>query len=197
MLRAILVSAVTLAGVIVGTGTASADDGAIFNYDVTKGTSTIKKLNASLPLGPGKLSANIDATGVFTATMALPPVRGHFTIFGIFPTSATVSFQQAGPIPGKITDGAIEAHAKVNIQLSNVDAIGFIPLLVGNNCKTSVPATIDLVSAPDFNALVGGDLLATFTIPNFSNCNLATPILNGLIPGPDNKITLTLKFIFE
>lgn len=194
MLRTMIVSAVTLASVVAGVGTAAADP--VFNYDITKGTSTIKKLNASINLGPGKLAADLDgATGNFNATMTLPPARGNFMILGIFPTSATVSFQQVGPIPGTIDNGAVTAHANVNIQLSDVNAIGFIPLLVGNNCKTKTPAVIDLASAPDFNPLDGGDLLATFTIPEFANCNLATPILNGLIPGPDNKITLTLKFV--
>jgi hypothetical protein len=196
MLRSMIVGTVALVGIVVGANAAVAEP--VFNYDVTKGTSTIKKLNATLPLGPGKLSVDLDgASGSFTSTIQLPPAQGNFAIFGIFPTSATVSLQQVGLVTGTLVDGVVTAHANINIQLSNVTAIGFIPLLVGDNCKTKTPASIDLHSAPDFNPLDGGDLLATYTIPEFANCNLATGILNGLIPGPDNQITLTLKFIFE
>lgn len=196
MLRTMIVGAVALVGTLVATNTASAEP--IFNYDVPSGTSMIKKLNTTLPLGPGKLSVDLDgASGNFTSTIQLPPAAGNFKIFGIFPTTATVSLQQVGLVTGTLIDGVVDAHANINIQLSDVKAIGFIPLLVGDNCKTKVPASINLHSAPDFNPLEGGDLLATYTIPEFANCNLATGILNGLIPGPDNQLKLTLKFIIE
>jgi hypothetical protein len=80
----------------------------------------------------------------------------------------------------------------VNIRLSDVKTLG-IPLFVGNKCRTATPAVIDLHSAPEFNPLEGGDLIApNYTIPQFKDCNLATGILNGLIPGPDNTLSLTL-----
>jgi hypothetical protein len=195
MLRPVIVGAVALVGVVLGASTAVAEP--VFNYDVTQGTSVIKKLNSSVPLGPGKLAVDLDgATGNFTSTIDLPPAAGNFKIFGIFPTTATVTLEQVGAVTGTLVDGVVAAHANINIHLSDVKAIGFIPLLVGDNCKSATPASIDLHSAPDFNPLDGGDLLATYTIPNFANCGLTTFLLNGLIPGPDNTITLTLKINF-
>jgi hypothetical protein len=192
MLRPVIVGAVALAGVLLGATTAVAEP--VFTYDVTKGTSTIKKLNASLPLGPGKLVVDLDgATGNFKSTITLPPSQGNFKIFGIFPTTATVSMTEVAETIGTLTDGVVDADAKINIQLSDVKAIGFIPLLVGDKCKSKTPAAIHLHSAPDFNPLEGGDLLATYTIPEFANCGLSTGILNGLIPGPDNALSLTLQ----
>lgn len=191
MLRPVIVGAIALAGVLIGATTAVAEP--VFNYDVTTGTSTIKKLNATLPLGPGKLVVDLDgASGNFKSTMTLPPSQGNFKIFGIFPTTATVSIAEVTDTVGTLIDGVVDAEAKVNIQLSDVKAIGFIPLLVGDKCKSKTPATIHLHSAPDFNPIEGGNLVATYTIPEFANCNLSTGILNGLIPGPDNTLTLTL-----
>ena len=46
--------------------------------------------------------------------------------------------------------------------------------------------------APAFNILKGGNLKGTYTIPQFGNCGLATPLINLTIPGPGNTITLTL-----
>ncbi len=191
MLRPVVVAAVALTGVLLGATTAVAEP--VFTYDVTKGSSTINKLNASLALGPGKLVADLDgATGNFTSKITLPPAQGSFKIFGIFPTTATVTMTEATDTVGTLIDGVVDANAKINIKLSDVKAIGFIPLLVGDKCQTKTPAQIHLHSAPDFNPLEGGDLLATYTIPEFANCNLATGILNGLIPGPDNKLSLTI-----
>jgi hypothetical protein len=191
MLRPAIVGAIALAGVLLGATTAVAEP--IFNYDVTKGTSTIKKLNATLPLGPGKLVVDLDgATGNFKSTITLPPAQGSFKILGIFPTTATVTLEQVGDVTGTLIDGVAAAHANINIKLSDVKAVGFLPIIVGDKCRTKTPASIDLHSAPDFNPLEGGDLLATYTIPEFANCSISTGLLNGLIPGPDNGLTLTL-----
>nr|WP_042185272.1 hypothetical protein [Kibdelosporangium sp. MJ126-NF4]CEL16662.1 hypothetical protein [Kibdelosporangium sp. MJ126-NF4]CTQ88986.1 hypothetical protein [Kibdelosporangium sp. MJ126-NF4] len=192
MLRPVIIGAIaTLTAALLGAGTAAADP--IFTYDITKGTSTIKKLNSSLALGPGSLITDLEgATGRFNATMSLPPAHGEFKVIGLLPTTATVSFEQSGPIPGTITDGVVAAHSDVIIRLSDVK-VGGLPAFVGENCRTKTPASIDLDSAPEFNPLEGGDLVAKpYTIPEFTDCGLSTLMLNGLIPGPDNTLQLTL-----
>ncbi|ALG11077.1 hypothetical protein [Kibdelosporangium phytohabitans] len=191
MLRPVLIGAIALTATLLGAGTAAADP--VFTYDITKGSSTIKKLNSSLPLGPGGLVVDLEgATGNFTADMTLPPAKGEFKILGVFPTTATVTFQQVGKVTGTLVDGVVKAHTNVTIRLSDVKAVG-LPMFVGDNCHTSKPATIDLDSAPEFNPLEGGDLIAKpYTIPEFTDCGLSTLMLNGLIPGPDNSLRLTL-----
>ncbi|MFC0106560.1 hypothetical protein [Kibdelosporangium aridum] len=191
MLRPVLIGAIALTATLLGAGTAAADP--VFTYDITKGSSTIKKLNATLPLGPGSLVVDLEgATGRFTADMQLPPSQGSFKIFGVFPTTATVTMQQVGKVTGTLTDGAVTAHSDVVIRLTDVKAIGF-PLFVGDNCRTAKPASIDLVSESGFNPLEGGELTAApYTIPEFTDCGLSTGILNGLIPGPGNTLGLTL-----
>jgi hypothetical protein len=190
MLRPLAIGAMVCAAALLGAGTAAADP--IFTYDVTKGTSHVKKTNSQLPLGPGSLVVDLDgASGNFTAEMTLPPVKSEFKVIGFIPATATVTMEQVG-ITGTLIDGVVTSRALVNIKLSDVKTLG-IPLFVGDKCRTATPAVIDLHSAPDFNALEGGDLLApNYTIPQFKDCNLATGILNGLIPGPDNTLSLTL-----
>ncbi|WP_158880825.1 hypothetical protein [Amycolatopsis anabasis] len=167
------------------------------NLDVKGGTATIKKLDASVKVGAGKIAGQITKVdpeaGVaeFTAQINLPPAEGKFNIFGVIPTTATVSFSQVAPAKGTLKDGKITARAEVSIQLKDVKAVGF-PLFVGDNCRTKTPASITLVSAPDYDIFVGGDISGTFAIPEFTDCGLSTVMLNLLIPGPDNGITLTL-----
>jgi hypothetical protein len=191
MLRPLAIGAIVCAAALLGAGTAAADP--IFTYDVTKGTSYIKKTNSQLPLGPGSLVVDLDgATGNFTADMTLPPVQSEFKIIGFIPATATVTLEQVGKVTGTLVDGVVTSRAHVNIRLSDVKTLG-IPLFVGDKCRTATPAVIDLHSAPEFNPLEGGDLIASnYTIPQFKDCNLTTGILNGLIPGPDNSISLTL-----
>jgi hypothetical protein len=49
-----------------------------------------------------------------------------------------------------------------------------------------------LSSQAGFNALSGGTVSGTYTIPKFTHCLLATALINLTLPGPGNTITLTL-----
>ncbi|MFD9892378.1 hypothetical protein ACFWY9_23805 [Amycolatopsis sp. NPDC059027] len=190
-----------LTGAVLGTpvaGGAPADGGLPkISLTITGGTSTIKKLDSSVEIGAGKLSGQIVKVDPakdradFTADITLPPAAGSFKIFGVIPTTATVEFSQAGPITGILHGGKITAHADVTLKLKDVKAVGF-PLLVGDNCTTSKPASIDLVSAPDYDIFKGGYVSGIFAIPEFTGCGLSTIMLNLLIPGPDNGIKLHL-----
>jgi hypothetical protein len=79
----------------------------------------------------------------------------------------------------------------VTLKLSDLKVAG-IPMPVGDNCKTKTPATLNLVSGDDWNVLQGGTLTGTYTIPEFENCILATPLINLTVPGPDNTISVKL-----
>lgn len=48
------------------------------------------------------------------------------------------------------------------------------------------------VLLPGFNALTGGTVSGTYTIPRFAHCLLAPPLINLTLPDPGNTITLTL-----
>jgi hypothetical protein len=177
--------------------------GVIFKYDVTGGEAFVKKLDSTVRLGTGTLTADVDVrTGDFTANLDLATAHGEFRVFGVFPVSADLAMEQAGPATGNLSGGVIVGHADVILKLSNVKVAG-IPAFVGDNCRTTTPASIPLKSGPGFNPVVGGDLLSdpSFTIPSFTGCKLITVIpfftdlaLHALISGPDNTLKLTIKW---
>lgn len=162
-------------------------------YDVT-GTSKIKKTGSVLSLGPTKLTADLNIDdGTFTADLPLPPVTAEFKVIGLLPVSATTEFIQEGPTTGTVdlSTGGMKSTTKVTLRLSNVK-VGGLPIVVGPRCQSAYPATVVLEGKDDFNAVLGGPVGGTYTIPPFSHCLLQQLLINQLIPGPDNTIDLTL-----
>jgi hypothetical protein len=161
-------------------------------YDVN-GTTHIKKTGSVMTLGPAKLSSTINLdTATFTADLPIPPAEATFKVLGLLPVSATTEFIQDGQTTGTLdlTNGAITSTSKLILRLSNVKVAG-IPTAVGPHCESAYPATVNLVSGPDFNAVLGGPVSGTYTIPPFAHCLLQQILINQLIPGPDNTIDLT------
>jgi hypothetical protein len=162
------------------------------NYPVS-GSTFIHSLNSSIPLGPGTLTATVDlSTGAVTGSVNLPAATGSFKEFGFIPVTATTEFVPDGPTTGQTTStGGIQATAQITLKLTDLKVAG-LDIPVGRSCETSAPAAIALASAPGFDALKGGVVNGTYTIPRFSHCLLATPLINLTIPGAGNTITLTL-----
>jgi hypothetical protein len=175
-----------------GASPASADTTVSLSYPVS-GSTYINAIHSSIALGPGTLSATADLT---TATLAgsvnLPPATGSFTELGLVPVTATTEFVQNGQTTGTLeSNGGISATSQITLKLTSLKVAG-LPIPLGNSCETATPATIPLTSQPGFNALTGGTVSGTYTIPHFAHCGLATPLINLTLPGPDNTISLTL-----
>ena len=99
---------------------------------------------------------------------------------------------QDGQTTGTLeSNGGILATSQITLKLTSLKVAG-IPIPVGRSCETSAPTTIILTSQPGFNALTGGTVSGTYTIPRFAHCLLATPLINLTLPGPGNTISLTL-----
>src|SRR5579875_3788884 len=115
------------------------------NYTVT-GTSTVKKTNSSLSLGPATLKTRLYPDATFTGSLPLPPTTSSFKALGLVPITATVSFVQVGKVTGSLREKhdktVVTSKAKDNIKLSNVVAtiLGVpVNLGVGSNCMTKSP----------------------------------------------------------
>ena len=192
-LAGLLFSAAAVAGAVgVGAGPASADTTVSLTYPIS-GSTFINAIHTSIPLGPGTLAANADlTTSAVTGTVNLPPATGSFKELGLVPVTATTAFVEQGQTTGTLeSDGGIQATSHISLKLTSLKVAG-IPVPVGNSCQTAVPATITLTSESGFNALTGGTVTGTYTIPHFAHCLLATPLINLTLPGPDNTISLTL-----
>ncbi|MBC6447560.1 hypothetical protein [Actinokineospora xionganensis] len=174
------------------TGTSSAAPVAV-TYDA-KGQSTLTGLGATLPLGPGTVEAAFDLqSGQFTGQLALPESRTAFTLFGFLDTHAKVKITQAGAMSGTVTSsGAVTASVGVNVQITEVGHFGFgIPLA---NCKTTAVTPITLTSQGEFEPTIGGTLVGKYVLPKFADCGFDTDIINGLLGGQANSLTMSLTF---
>jgi hypothetical protein len=182
-------------GTVVGVSTASADTAPqaslIATYPVN-GSTTIAATNSSMDLGPGSLTATLDvATSTFTADLALPAATGSFKEFGVVPVTATTEFIQDSPTTGKVVNGGMQSTSEITIKLDDLKVAG-LDVPIGGSCESATPATVNLTSGTGFNVLLGGPVSGTYTIPQFSGCLLATPLINLTIPGSGNSISLTL-----
>lgn len=200
--RSVAVSAaglLALTGVLASTGAASADTTVTYRYPVT-GSTYLAAPNATVSLGPGKLVATTDLnTDAITARLTLPPATGSFSEAGVLPVTATVQLINDGPTTGKVNPdtGAVTTTSKITMKIVSLIVAG-VSQPVGNSCETSTPVSVTVSSEKGFNILKGGKVAGTYTIPDFANCGLETPLINLTLPGSGNTITLTLgkaKFV--
>ena len=178
---------------IASSGAASAATGLHATYKVT-GSTFLKAPNFTLTLGPGTLAAGVNlATGAIRATLTLPNATGSFLQDGLIPVTATTRFINDGPTTGKLNllTGTVQTTSKITLQIVSLSVAG-VNVPVGDSCETSSPVVVPVKSLPGFNALLGGKLAGSYTIPGFQNCELATPLINLTIPGSGNTITLKL-----
>jgi hypothetical protein len=162
-------------------------------YKVT-GSTFLNAPDATLPLGPGRLAANLNAsTGKIRATLTMPDATLNFMEFGTIPVTATARLINDGPTTGtlNLNTGAVTTTSNITFQIVSLSVAG-VPVLVGPACESATPASIQVTSQPGFNILKGGNLSGTYTIPQFANCLLVTPLINLTLTGPNNTITLTL-----
>jgi hypothetical protein len=188
-----------VAAIAFSVGPARADTMINAVYPVS-GSTHINSTNSDLTLGPGTLNSTIDLqTLQLTGDVSLPPSSGSFNAFGFVPVSATVAFVPVGQTTGAvttgaITDGTVTATSQFIIQITSMTVAG-LPAAPGSSCETSSPVAITVTSPANFNADLGGTLTGTYTIPDFKSCGplgIETPLINALIPGSGNTISLTL-----
>jgi len=182
-----------VAGALTGSGAAAADTTITLRYPVT-GTTHLATPNANVALGPGHLTATADLnTDKIKATLTLPEATGSFKELGLVPVTATVKLINNGPGTGTVdpNTGAVTTTSKITMRIVDLKIAG-VDTPVGSACQTSKPVSVTVSSQPGFGILVGGKVAGTYTIPQFANCGLETPLINLTVPGSGNSITLTL-----
>ncbi|MDJ1137556.1 hypothetical protein [Streptomyces iconiensis] len=175
-----------------GSGEAGAAAPVRLDYPLS-GTTHLSGPGSDLTLGPGALKSSTDmTTGALTAETQLPDAQGSFKALGI-PVSVTTEFIEEEPTTGTLDldAGSVKTTSRLTLRLKNLKVAG-LPMPVGPHCKTRTPAVIDLASEDGFSVFGGGKLSGTYTIPKFEHCLLATPVINSMVPGDGNTITLTL-----
>jgi hypothetical protein len=159
------------------------------------GSTYLKRLNATMSLGPGSLVSTLDLnTSGVTGSLTLPPSSGSFKEFGVVPVSVTTELVPVGPLTGtaSLANNTVSTTSQAYLKIDSLKVAG-LKVPVGSSCETAAPVTISVSSAAGFTLLGGGNVTGTYTIGRFSHCGLvATGLLNLTLPGSGNTITLTL-----
>ena len=126
-------------------GPAAADATINVHYPLT-GTAFLKKLNTTVNLGSGTLSAMVDlTTGASTSTLTLPPATVSVHELGFIPVTATTEMIQDGPATGTVnlSTNTITSTASVMLKVDKLTAFG-LPLPVGNNTLNLTLGTLQV-----------------------------------------------------
>jgi hypothetical protein len=170
-----------------------------FAYDVN-GSSYLPSINSTVQLGPAVLLVSVDSTGHFTGSLPLPPAKTHFQALGLIPIQGTVTFIPSGSVTGRLYNSPsnpriqkVASTSRYYLKLSNVTSLG-VPLLVGNSCVTVDPVVINAATPRHgrFNLTNGGPIVGTYSIGDFANCGLSTALINSMVPGGGDTVTLNL-----
>ena len=162
------------------------------------GSLGVKKLNQNIQLPPGSafhggVTSDLRVEGHTT----IPDFTTTLKLLGLVPNHVALSITEAAPATGTLQPnpgGTATTKVKVssNIRVRSL-RVGFIPVPIGRNCRTSSPAILNLEDTSRLNLLNGFAFEGIYTIPKFTGCGLMTPTLNLLMAGPNNPYTLTLK----
>jgi hypothetical protein len=186
------VTAVAAATVVTGAGFAGAADAAgppVYSKYTVHGTTHIAKPDADLELGPGQFDMYTQiGSYTFYGTITLPPAKITRSVPGIGRVSGTVTFGP-GRAEGSVFSG-FSGSASWPVRLSDVRVDG-ASFDVGPECGTAEPLTTELRS-DDFAGGRGGRLESTYAIGAFANCGAATPLVNAMVSGSGNTLTLDL-----
>ena len=115
------------------------------HYPLT-GTAFLKKLNTTVNLGSGTLSAMVDlTTGASTSTLTLPPATVSVHELGFIPVTATTEMIQDGSATGTVnlSTNTITSTASVMLKVDKLTAFG-LPLPVGNNTLNLTLGTLQV-----------------------------------------------------
>ncbi len=148
----------------------------------------------------GSIEALFDlATGIYTADLMLDPTSGDFPLLGSFlGTSAVIAFEQVGQTTGMLDQGHLTAESEMYVLLPKIYVKMFglkIRIGGGDNCRTMDPVSM-MLESPDgevFDPLqTGGTIEGEYTLPVVEQCGLFTGIVNGLMAGEGNTLSLQL-----
>jgi hypothetical protein len=183
-----LAAAVAACGILViAAPAASADPKIPFTQDVYARTHLAKSgLDITVP--PGQFDGTIDlGTGEETGTLTLPPATVTMNLFGLIPVAdASFVMAPAGPITGHVdlATFAVDTTASFNVKLAKLTPHGTNLNLVGDGCTTMSPISVRMQGV--VNPATGGTFASTYTIPQFQDCGLLTPVISALVSGPGN-----------
>ncbi|ORM27763.1 hypothetical protein [Williamsia sp. 1135] len=203
--------ATTLAVGLAVAGPANAFD---LPIDYTANTTTVlKKLNQKVTFPATGLTSVLStedfSTGTLTGELNLPTTTTDLKLGSLNLATVTLSIVDPSPVTGTVkfaedfTTVALKAQQSFKVKINSIQPLGLdtgsanLNLLpAGAHCETSV-TTADLAGTIDLSGTsLDTTLSGTYPIPAFTGCgNLVGPVLNSLVSGPGNTLTVALKTV--
>ena len=172
----------------VATAATSNDNGNLYPIDYTvKATTTLAKLNETVTVPPGSFKGNLNLDNfVLRGTLNLPPASTTVSLGGIGLATATFKLAETKQVTGKVNlnNLTVTSTASFNVLVTSVKPLGLPVNLVGNSCGTSTPVSVTFSGKFSFSG--ASKFSGKYTIPKLQKCELLTPALNLVIPGPNN-----------
>ncbi len=150
-------------------------------------TTTLAKLNETVKVPTGSFIGSLNLNNfVLSGKLNLPPASTTFNLAGIGLAKATFKLSETKLVTGKVNLNSLKvtATSSFNVLVTSVEPLGLPVNLVGNSCGTSKPVSVTFSGPFSFSG--ASTFSGKYTIPPLQNCELATPALNLLIPGPNN-----------
>jgi hypothetical protein len=199
--RVLLASAATLtltvAGALVAAAPASAADQVIeVDFNNVTGSTFLAKPMVTAAIPQSVITTQVDLTnGTLTGQAKIADITAHLSILNIGVTS-TVSIVPATDLTGTIdfTNQKLSTTTNFTIAVKNVhlDALPNLNL-VTPGCTTAKTSSATLTNTTPIDIFNGTTVTGSFSVPAFTHCGLATPLLTLLLSGGGNTLTLDLK----
>ena len=170
--------------------------------DITKKvdvTTHIAKANLDTTFPTGTLNGVLDTdASTITGTLSLPTATTWMKLGSLNLVRVQTKVVPEGPSVTKVkVDGTrwdLTTTQKSRIKIVGIYGPTGLINYVGSRCMTSTATTQVLTGSFDWAKTgVGGPndytMKGTYTIPQFANCGIATPLVNALIPGTGNTMS--------
>jgi hypothetical protein len=169
-------------------------------------TTTVKKLGQEVDFPATTFEPTVTlregAPSTVEGPLALPAADTSLRLGSLKLVTITLQTDQASPVYGVVTiDGpvwTISSQQTFSVHITKIAPFGVKHVnLVGRNCRTA-PTTASLVGTLDFSKVgrPGGPdntvMSGSYAVPRFTGCGLVTPMLNTLVSGPANPISVHL-----
>jgi hypothetical protein len=166
-----------------------------------EGSTYIAASQGTVPL-TGLIESQFNLTGgTFTGDLHLDSTQGSFEIiqgWRRYQATAQIEFEPVGGVTGTLVNGVMTATLQAYVKLPKVtkSLFGLFNWKIGggDECRTKEPVIFTIATAEGdyFEALSGGVVSGSYTMPELENCGLLTSILSSKLAGPDNIMSLTI-----
>jgi hypothetical protein len=192
-LLVMLTAALAVGGTVAGLAQpAAADPIWSLHYANTTGSTHVAKPNVTAAIPKSVVDAQLDlATGKLVGSVQVPDFPVTIRLLNAVPVTAVTRLVPVGDLTGTL-GGTLTTTTTFTLRLVRV----FQPSLPGINlvpstCRTKSPTTATLHNTTPVN-LFDTTVAGTYTIPRFTGCGALTALLDLLLSGPGNGLTLRL-----